>query len=479
MKKKFRSLLVLLCAAALLCAAVLPAVAAGGTADGSITVRDAVDGEHYGIYRIFDLESYTDDTAEGAKDGNYSYKLSTKWAGIASDAAFTAYFDLTGGYVHPKETYDESAAADFAVAALAYAKAHGITAEQTLPAANGSVSFGSLPLGYYLVDTSVGSLCSLTTTNPAVTIEEKNSAPTIEKKILQNNASVDSNNVSIGSAVQYQVTIHAKKGAVGYVLTDTLSEGLTFNNDVTVTVDGSAVAAGVNTYSVASGANNSFTVTFRQALLDTLTDTGTIVVRYSATLNEKAVIHGDEGSNCNRAQLRYGETSTTTEQTTTTDTYKFDLVKTKADGTLLAGASFRLYTARTGGTEIPLVQVDDTTYRPAVGTETGTVILTRDDRPITIQGLASGIYWLEEVRQPEGYNKLDARQSVELSGGNNTAEMNGTGYVSGGKQIINQTGTILPGTGGRGTTLFYLVGGGLMLAAVVLLVAKKRMEHRD
>ena len=35
------------------------------------------------------------------------------------------------------------------------------------------------------------------------------------------------------------------------------------------------------------------------------------------------------------------------------------------------------------------------------------------------------------------------------------------------------------GTGGMGTTLFYVIGGGLMVAAVVLLVTKKRMEHKN
>ena len=45
-------------------------------------------------------------------------------------------------------------------------------------------------------------------------------------------------------------------------------------------------------------------------------------------------------------------------------------------------------------------------------------------------------------------------------------------------EIVNQSGTVLPSTGGMGTTVFYVVGGGLMAVAVVLLVTKKRMENK-
>ena len=52
-------------------------------------------------------------------------------------------------------------------------------------------------------------------------------------------------------------------------------------------------------------------------------------------------------------------------------------------------------------------------------------------------------------------------------------------YDKGGKAIENNKGTLLPSTGGIGTTIFYLVGGGLMVAAAVLLITKKRMENKD
>ena len=472
MKKIFHSLLVLLCTAALLCGATLPAFAEGAPAKGSITINNAADKETYDIYRIFDLESYTD-------DGKYSYTLSQKWAAFKDDAAFTTYFKLENGYVYPKSdnSYSNSdTAAEFAVKALAFAKANKIENDGSEKATGGSVSFNNLTLGYYLVDTSLGTLCSLDTTNPNATIIEKNSAPDIEKKILSNNTKVIENNATIGSTINYQVTIRAKKGATGYVLTDTLSAGLTFNNDVKVKIGETTYTADAD-YTVATGTNNDFTVTFNQSMLDKLTGDTDIVVTYSATLNEKAVIHGDV--NTNTAKLKYGKNSETTEQSTKTHTYKFDLVKTNASNTLLAGAKFKLFDAQENGNEIKLTKVDDHTYRPAVGEEKGDVIVTMGDKVITIQGLANGTYWLEETQQPTGYNKLTERKSVTLENGNNTATMNDKTYASGGVHIVNQSGTVLPGTGGMGTTLFYVVGGGLMVAAFVLLVAKKRMENKD
>lgn len=474
MKKIFHSLLVLLCTAALLCAATLPAFAEGASANGSITINGAADGETYDIYRIFDLESYTP-----GENGKYSYTLSEKWTAFKDDTAFTQYFELTGGYVHPKKGYTETAAADFAVKALAFAKENHIVNDGSEKATGSSVSFSNLTLGYYLVDTSLGTLCSLDTTHPSATINEKNSAPTIDKNIVENNRLVTENNATIGSKINYQVTIHARKGATGYVLTDTLSAGLTLDKDSIVVKkgNGTTITVGVDTYSVTEATDHKLVITFHQALLDTMTDDTDIVVTYSATLNKDAVIHNDV--NKNTVKLNYGKKGETIEKTTETHTYKFDLVKTDASNTLLAEAKFKLYDSEKGGKEIKLTKVDEHTYRPAVGEEKGDEIVTKGDALITIQGLANGTYWLEETQQPTGYNKLTERKSVKLENGNNTAAMNDKIYQSGGLHIVNQSGTVLPGTGGMGTTLFYVVGGGLMVAAFVLLVAKKRMENKD
>ena len=483
MKKTIKKLMAALLAVALLCAMAVPAFAddaATGTGNnGSITITNAAKDETYTIYRIFDLESYS-----GA---NYSYKLSSKWAGLADNATFQAYFDITtGGYVVPKSTYTGEAVKTFAAAALAFAKSTTapIANDGSAVATGTTVSFTGLQLGYYLVDTTQGTLCSLNTTADHVDITDKTDTPNIDKKIVDaaGNNGTKSNTASIGDVIHYQVTISAKKGATGYVLNDTMTEGLTFNNDVNVTVNGTALTSPAD-YSVTTPGDNgaTFKVTFAESYLNGLTADTNIVVTYSATLNEKAAISGNSSGNqnTNTAQLKYGNSSTVKDQTTTTS-FKFDLVKTDSAGKLLAGAKFKLYDAVSGGNEIKLVKIDEKTYRVAKSGEGGVEIETVDTGYITINGLGNGDYWLEETQQPKGYNKLAAREKLTVNNVNLPTTMNGTNWTEGdgGVHIINNSGTVLPSTGGMGTTLFYVLGGGLMVAAVVLLVTKKRMENK-
>ena len=480
MKKTFKKLMAALLAVALLCAMAVPAFAAEGAEtgtgnNGSITITNAAKDETYTIYRIFDLESYS--------GNNYFYKLNSRWAGLADNATFQAYFEITtGGYVVPKDAYTEAAAKTFAAAALAFAKSTTapIANDGSAVATDTTVSFTGLQLGYYLVDTTQGTLCSLDTTADHVDIKDKTVGPNIDKKIVDadGNNGTKSNTASIGDVIHYQVTISAKKGATGYVLTDTMTEGLTFNDDVKVTVNGTVLTSPAD-YSVIFPSDNgaTFKVTFTESYLNSLTADTSIVVTYSATLNEKAAISGDQ--NTNTAQLKYGNSSTVKDQTTTTS-FKFDLVKTDSAGKLLAGAKFKLYDAVSGGNEIKLVKIDEKTYRVAKPGENGVEIETVNTGYITIKGLGNGEYWLEETQQPKGYNKLAAREKLTVKDGNLSTTMTDTTWTAGdgGVHIINNSGTVLPSTGGMGTTLFYVIGGGLMVAAVVLLVTKKRMENK-
>ena len=167
----------------------------------------------------------------------------------------------------------------------------------------------------------------------------------------------------------------------------------------------------------------------------------------------------------------------------TTKSYQFDLVK--VDGTtnkLLDGAEFKLYTAKDGGEPIKFVAVEGG-YRVANGDETGAVDTIKVNGKVHISGLDKVNYWLDETHAPAGYNKLTERQEVKLSEGSQNATLE-TGAITwaegnGGVVVKNNAGTVLPSTGGMGTTLFYVIGGGLMVAAVVLLVTKKRMEHKN
>lgn len=215
------------------------AFAAEGTT-GSITINSAVDGQTYTIYRILELESYN--ATEGQEA--YSYKAaSDAWSTfINSDAIKNHYVKVDDqGYV----TWVTGAEpADFAKLALAYAQnpANNITpaANETTTATGTTVTFNALPLGYYLVDSTVGTLCALHTTKPSMTVNDKHETPAIDKLVKENSTGNFGkvNDADIGDTVDFQVTIDAKTGAQNYVFHDTMSAGLTFNKNSVVVKKG-------------------------------------------------------------------------------------------------------------------------------------------------------------------------------------------------------------------------------------------------
>ena len=165
------------------------------------------------------------------------------------------------------------------------------------------MTFTDLTLGYYLVDTSLGSLCSLDTTAPSVTIKEKNSDTTIEKKIvITGDEKVDSNSAGIGDTVNFSITITVKDGAPkGYVLHDKLS-GLTFDpNSLEVKVGTTTLTANTDyTLETNPADGDSFDVKFKDGKLKT---NDVVVVTYSATVAANATIAG--AGNKNTAMLVY------------------------------------------------------------------------------------------------------------------------------------------------------------------------------
>ena len=484
MKKTIKKFMAALLAVALLCAMAVPAFAAEG-ASGSITIDKAINGETYTAYKIFNVISSKMET-----DGSmtYVYTVADGWADFFNQSEVKNYVSVD---THGQPTWVESkkSVADlqaFAKLALTYASTNGITGKTATAAGNQAVING-LAAGYYVVSTTAGSLCVLNTNGSDLKIDEKNEAPTIDKKI---NGSKSTNDAAIGDVVNYTVTIHAKKGATGYVLTDTMTKGLTFNRD-SLTVKVGATTLAENTHytvavdAAATDGSTKFTVTFKDTYLNTIDGDTDIVVSYTATVNKDAVI-GTTG-NTNTAQLKYGNNSTV-ESTTTTYSYKFDLVKTDNSKKLLTGAKFKLYDSQTSTTPVKLIK-DATTgnYRVAETSESGAVdeIVIDSFKAVTISGLNKKTYYLEETLAPAGYNKLTERQSVELGKEGfvadatiNNSGSEGATWTEGGVQVINNTGATLPSTGGMGTTLFYVIGGGLMVAAVVLLVTKKRMENK-
>lgn len=472
MKKTFKKLFAVLLAAALVLAMAVPAFAETNAPKGSITISNTVKDETYTIYRMFKLDSYN------AESNTYSYTVESAWENFFKTGAGRNYITLDGQN-HPTWTAadenDSTTVAAFAKAALAWAADKKISGTKET-ATGDTVTFSNLDLGYYLVDSSLGALCGLNTTNPNATIKEKNEKPEIKKEVQTSTGDWgDKNNAKIGDTVEYKVEITVADGAQTYTVTDTMSTGLTFNSG-SLKVTANDV---VTTDYTLTPTTNGFTLVLPETYVSTLTKGTTIIVTYNATLNKDAVIDGD--GNTNEVKLGYGNHQNTVPSKVTTKSYQFDLVKVDgATKKLLNGAEFKLYDAENGGSVIKVVPVAGG-YRVANGDETGAVDTIKVNGKVHISGLDKTTYWLEETKAPDGYNMLTERKPVSLTNGSNNTTLTSSTWSEAdhGVAVENNAGTVLPSTGGMGTTLFYVIGGGLMVAAVVLLVTKKRMEHKN
>ncbi|MDE6997176.1 MAG: SpaH/EbpB family LPXTG-anchored major pilin [Oscillospiraceae bacterium] len=539
--KKLASLVLALVMALALAA---PAWASSGIYgnNGSITIDNAVEGQTYSVYQMFQLESYSDVTTENDADigtvpsGNGVYKLADEnWRGLfeGSEVGVGLITVDTEGYITDATGISEADAAklaEFAKAALAWAKAQGINSVSSQKAASTTVTFSNLGLGYYLVDSTLGALCSLNTTVPNATIKEKNDEPTNEKQVAENNGGVidptdmdDTNDAQIGDILMYQSTIDIVAGVSKFVFHDKMSDSLTFINETTgehaVTVQllkaGETTPEGVTSgWTVKTNVQHvkndvtttdTFDIEFEDTFFSQLAAGDKVIITYYAKLNENAIVGGvtSGNGNDNESKITYGDDngSETTPSKTRTYTWELDVFKYTEEGEdkkALSGAEFELKTEN--GTE-PIKFVTSTNtgvYRVATpeqitagGDNITTKLVSDVNGNIKIEGLDEGTYYLTETKAPNGYNKTDdpikvvitsekgdgltMTKKLEVEGKNATTgetELTSVDRV----EVVNNSGTLLPSTGGIGTTIFYIVGGVLAAGAVVLLITKRRMN---
>lgn len=506
--KRIGSLLLIV---AIVLAMSIPALATqeGELTGGSITINDAVPGQTYKAYQLLYLESYNKDA------GAYAYKANSAWeTWLKTQTTYVSFDDQ--GYVTWVKDADAAA-----FAKLAQVEAAKMTADKTetgVAANEGdtscTVTFSDLKLGYYLIDTTLGTLCSLDTTNPSAEVEEKNEVATVDKEVKEDDATEnvwrDDNDADIGQTVEFKTTIHAKKGAQSYVLHDVMSSGLTLNADSIEVKAGTTTLTKDTDYTVSTtnSDNCTFEISFKQTYLDTITTDTDIVVTYSAKLNENAVVgKKDDEKNTNKTKLNYGEESKTETAWDETTTYTWELKVFKYTNvtgdngtttkTALKDAKFELRRSDEEGTAaVGLISKGNNVYRIAKSDENSetsdycTVITTDATGKFEIEGLDSDKYYLVETSAPAGYNVLAGPIKVEIEDDgtvkyyNTVAQGDGTfGYETDAKtagddgvEVLNQSGVELPSTGGTGTTMIYIVGAALALLAVVLLVTRRRMS---
>ena len=443
---------------------VLSVVNVSAAEKGTITINKAIVNESYNIYKVLDLETYD------KVNNHYIYRAASGWETFLDGA--TDYLEARNEngdkYYVWKDGVDKSRAKEFAEKAYKYAKENNITPTMTKKATSTSVVFDNLDLGYYLVDSSVGALLHLTTTNPTATVNEKNTLnPNVDKNVLENSTGVygKENDDMIGSTINYKSTITTGAGYGSYVLYDKMDKGLTFNvNSVVVKIGDDVVD--VNNYVVKTNVTDyTFVIEFNDEFILKQPKNTNIDVYYTATLNKDAIIEGN--GNKNETFLKYGNNITTDKKKTITYTYAFEIIKTNKEGVELTGAEFILLDKL--GNEIKVILKDEETktYRIATENEIGVNIKAGK---ATIEGLDKDSYKLKEVVSPEGYNKLTSPVEFSVNGKTNVTIIERTRV-----NVINYTGSELPETGGIGTKLFITSGLSLVLICGLVLVTKLRL----
>lgn len=473
---------------------------------GSITLENAVVGDEYKVYKILTLESYV-------KDKAYSYKRNGDgWDKFINSTQGTQFFESNeNGYVKLKSTADnDTAARKIAIYAIGFAQANRDTvtptktvrAEATSKTETTKVVFNDLELGYYVVESTSGTACAITTTDPDATIKDKHDNPSVNKIIEHGGVVKDNhkmNSVNLGETVYFETTINVKPGAKNYVLHDTMDSNLenffvyevycnlpnSKNQNTSLATTGAENEKMVN---VRPGAFNSekstdgctfelsftnlFYTTYRQQI-----DRGEltkIYVKYYATVGNKAPINT---AMKNTTYLTYGENNLETDKSETeTYTYGIPVFKYTGTNTPLADAKFILSKVE-NATEADAIKFtsNGAFYRYTIDQTNGggnTTLVSPTEGRFEIQGLEAGTYYLKETEAPKGYNKIQKSIKIEiLEDGSIKVDNNA---ITGDVRVQNNTGSILPSTGGMGTTLIYVVGSILVLASGIVLFSKRK-----
>ena len=330
---------------------------------GKITLTDAIAGEDYKIYKILSLESY-DESAKA-----YSYKKpGGKWDTFIDSTEGQKFFESNdNGYVTLR-TISDTEARKLAIYAIGYAQKNNITPTKTATASvsksdKATVVFKDLDLGYYVIESTSGTACNITTAAPTAEIKDKHDNPSVNKIITDGgkvNTAGTKNSVNLWEMVSYEITINVKPGAKNYVLHDIMNDNLNFamvghvtgfRGDVMNTLRGGEDYI-VKPTPLTNPGNPEDGCTFELSFTDAFykkyredIDTGKltkITVEYYAQVSKDAPINKPMK---NTTYLTYGDKNTKTEKSETeTYTYGIPVFKYTGIDTALAGAKFILST---------------------------------------------------------------------------------------------------------------------------------------
>ena len=340
-------------------------------------------------------------------------------------------------------------------------------------------------------------------------ITSKHTGTTIVKKVQDINDStgeqpkdgesvwIDSADYDIGDTVPFKSTANFE-GLNNYetykvIFTDIMAKGLTYNNDMTVSVNGEdKTSAFTITTSACEDTEGDYvggtviTVTCNDITALTDSNAAEIVLNYTATLNADAKLGAPGNPNKIKVTTKPDGTGETPWDVNIVFTYKLESNKYAEEvkaGNELTGAGFTLFK-----------WIKDDSAEGGAWVQIGNEVKGEALTKFAWNGIDDGKYKLVETTTPAGYNTIDPIEFevvaehvivadnptlTNLTGNAGTGNITFTadkesGLVS--TDIVNKSGTVLPETGGIGTTIFYIVGGVLAVAAIVLLITKKRMS---
>ena len=495
MRKVFALALTLIMALAL----TVPAFAAD---NGEISVENPTIGESYKLYKVFDA------TYSGTAV-SYTIETSSQWfsdvSGEGSPFAL-AQATATTYYVTLKDNATTGKTiADWLKAHLTGKVQTGDTITPT--ETNKTVEWTGIDYGYYYVDSTLGAAVTVSTVAPEVVVIDKNQTPsaTFSKTVSDQDANyADETSVNYGDTVYYQIDVEKATMYVGedkitsYTITDTMPAGIALNTDsIKVYVNGAQISTNYTTSNVSAAG---FTVVINWVNSDgnfIYNDDGnaTLKVKYTGTMDADGtdVVLAGNG-NVNTATFKYTTTEDSDPVSDTATVYTYNATAAKVDAAdtskTLMGAEFVLYATKTvDGSNVSYSnpinferRADGTYYYVPAATQTSTTTLSTTFttsngeeavdtyKAISVEGLEDGTYYMLETKAPNGYNlKTDATNIV----------LGGVNHVVSNVTIENSTGSLLPSTGGIGTTIFYMVGGILMAGAAILLITKKKMSNEQ
>ena len=484
----------------------------------SITINNSTAGHTYEAYQIFTGDLATNEA------GN-KVLSNIVWGSGVSEAGQTALGDAAAKAETLKTEADAKA---FAKAVAPYLTTAAGSANTVT---DGKYVISGLAAGYYLVKDQDGSLIGdndsyteyIIQVVGNVTATPKSDVPEVQKKVKDINDSTDttktdwqdSADYDIGDSIPFQLKATLADNVSSYttykvVFHDTLSKGLTYNNDAKVYIDGTETNGFTVTATVNADGTTTLTVSCDDVKALGAGNSSVITVEYTAKLNENAVlgsagnpneVYLEYSNNPNKSEEGNNETGETPKDVVIVFTYKTIINKVDSENKPLTGAAFKLEKLIKGKdgaadtwTTVKEFTVDETTTS------------------FTFSGLDDGQYKLTETKTPVGYNTIDPiyfvieathGETADVptlktlnayltdANGNKQTEMKdgesvnidlGTVDLTAGSittTVVNKSGSELPSTGGIGTTIFYVLGGVLVLAAVVLLVTKKRMSGAE